>query len=242
MARLKNAVYIDVETTGLDILSDRIVQVCINAKGKTIYTNINPERDIPQEATDVHGLKKKDVKKSPKFAEIADEVIEILEEAKYIVAYNANFDLNFLREELKRCNYTFNPRKYKVVDPLAIHRHFNKNDLKSLYKSYTGDELDNAHDAEADVNATIGILSAQIKSYNIKNISDLIQEVKEDCNRFFSDKEDEVSFNKGKYKGNSVDSILDTDPDYFIWLYENCPAMCIEDRYIVEKCILEADF
>ena len=157
----------DLETTGTDTQQSRIVQIAVlvekDGKETTYETLVNPTIAIEKGATEVHGITDEMVKDKPKFADIAEEVLGMFADIENIVTFNGNnFDLPLLITELDRCGLELDLSDKNLVDVLAIERKLNDNTLSSVYKRYTGEVLDDAHDALADVRATREVLEYQL--------------------------------------------------------------------------------
>lgn len=169
----KPIAFLDLETTGVDILKDRIVQIAvikINVDGTTDEKQmlINPSISIPLGASEVHGITDEMVVDSPKFSQIAVSLNLFLDGCD-LGGYNSNyFDVPLLIEEFKRCGIDFSLENRNFVDVFNIERQLNKRNLSSVYKRYTGKDLDGAHDAMIDVRATIEILEKQIEINNLE--------------------------------------------------------------------------
>ena len=152
-------VFFDLETTGLNIASDRIVEISYykvfpngNAEGKTL--RINPEMHIPEEASAVHGIYDEDVKDCPVFKEVADEIVSLLRDSD-LAGYNSNhFDIPLLAEELLRAGATIDLKRKHMVDAFTIFTRNEPRNLTAAYKFYCGKNLEDAHSAQADTMAT----------------------------------------------------------------------------------------
>ena len=215
--RLKGKVIaFDLETTGTDIASDRIVQIALvkfedgNKEEKDLI--LNPTIPIPREATEVHGISNEDVKDKYKFSQIAKSLNEYFEGAD-IMGYNSDrFDIPLLVNEFKRCGIDFNLEGRDYIDVLKLERLVKRNDLSSVYKRYTGEDLEGAHNALNDVYACIEVFNRQMNAYDIpettKDIDDFIQgeNKRVDFNGYIVQKDGEYLFNFGKHKGERIKS------------------------------------
>jgi DNA polymerase-3 subunit epsilon len=168
---LRNPIcFFDLETTGINIVSDRIVEISIikilTNNEKVIYTKrVNPTIPIPKEASDIHGIYDDDLKNEPTFKEIAKEVAKFIEGAD-IAGYNSNrFDVPLLAEEFLRVEVDIDMRKRKFVDVQTIFHKMEQRTLVAAYKFYCEKDLTNAHSAEADTMATFEVLEAQLDKY-----------------------------------------------------------------------------
>jgi len=172
----KPLAFFDLETTGLDVVKDRIVEICIlkvNPDGnEEIFTSlINPEIPIPQFTSAIHGIYDKDVKDAPKFYEIAKRIYDFIHNCD-LAGFNSNkFDIPLLAEEFYRAKHTkgaeieFDIDGRKFIDIQNIFHRMEPRNLKAAYKFYCEKEHDNAHSAEADIKATYEILKAQLDKY-----------------------------------------------------------------------------
>jgi DNA polymerase-3 subunit epsilon len=228
---LKNPiVFFDLETTGINIATDRIVEIAIlkvNMDGseESYCYKVNPEMPIPKVTSEIHGIYDEDVKDAPTFKELAKKLAKIMEGCD-IAGFNSNkFDVPLLAEEFIRADVDFDMKKRKFVDVQTIFHKMEKRTLSAAYKFYCDKDLDNAHSAEADTKATYEVLKAQLDRYKeLENSIEFLNEFSS-FNRnadfigriIFDDKGVEV-FNFGKYKGRSVEEVLSKDPAYYGWM------------------------
>jgi DNA polymerase-3 subunit epsilon len=229
--QLKNPIiFFDLETTGINIASDRIVEISYlkidlqgNEKGKTL--RINPTIPIPAQATAVHGITDEDVKDAPTFTSIAKNLASEIEGCD-LAGYNSiKFDIPLLAEEFLRADVDIDLMKRKFVDVQVIFMKMEQRTLGAAYKFYCNKNLEDAHSAEADTRATYEILKAQLGRYDsLKNDIGFLAEFSSHNNNadfagriIFDDKGTEI-FNFGKYKGQSVESVLQSDPGYYGWM------------------------
>ncbi len=229
---LKNPIaFFDLETTGINISKDRIVEISIlkvhpNGLEEQKTLRINPEMPIPKQASDVHHILDEDVKDAPTFKTVAKELARFLEGCD-LAGYNSNrFDIPLLAEEFLRVGVdSFDMSKRKFVDVQTIFHKMEQRTLSAAYKFYCNKNLDEAHSAAADTTATYEILKAQLERYdNLENdmefISKFTTQVKTvDFAGFIAlnEKGEEV-FNFGKNKGKPVKQILKEQPGYFGWI------------------------
>jgi DNA polymerase-3 subunit epsilon len=222
--------FFDLETTGIHVGKDRIVEISVlkvfpngNKESKTL--RVNPEMPISAEATSVHGISNDDVANEPTFKEIAPQIWEMMKDAD-IAGYNSNrFDVPLLAEEFLRVGIDMDLDKHRLVDVQVIFFKKEPRDLSAAYKFYCNKSLENAHSAEADVEATYEIFKAQIEKYedlenDIKFLSEYTSQRKTaDLAGMIGidDKGMEV-FNFGKYKGQSVREIFQKDQGYYSWI------------------------
>ena len=224
-------VFFDLETTGLNISSDRIVEISIlkiypngNKESKTWL--VNPEIPIPIETIKIHGISNEKVEGEPTFKDIAVEINNLIHNCD-LAGYNSNkFDIPLLAEEFLRVGIDFSMKKRKAIDIQNIFHQLEKRTLAAAYKFYCNKNLENAHSAEADTMATYEILLEQIEKYNnLKNdISFLAEfsEIRGKCAdlagfvRYNKDEEEILSF--GKYKNITLKKIWEDNPGYFSWI------------------------
>lgn len=228
---LKNPiVFFDLETTGINIVSDRIVEISIlkiNTDGteESKTFRINPEMPIPKQASDIHGIYDEDVADAPTFKEVARQLAMFMEGCD-IAGYNSNkFDIPLLAEEFIRAEVDFDMTKRKFIDVQTIFHKMEKRNLEAAYQFYCDKNLDDAHSAEADTRATYEVLKAQLDRYkNLKNDIEWLSKFSAHNKNadfagriIFNDKGEEV-FNFGKYKGQKVTDVLEKDPGYYGWM------------------------
>lgn len=228
---LKNPlVFFDLETTGVNPVTDRIVEICYlkvhpNGKEETKTILVNPGIPIPPSSTEVHGITDEKVANCPKFKEIAKVLARDLEGCD-LAGYNSNrFDIPLLAEEFLRAEVDIDFTKRKFVDVQTIFHKMEQRTLSAAYKFFCNADLENAHSAEADTKATFEILKAQLDRYpNLNNdvafLADFSQQNKnvDFAGRFVYDDKGVELFNFGKYKGKSVVEVLKTDPGYYGWM------------------------
>ncbi len=222
--------FIDLETTGVNLSSDRIVEIAIVKimpdHNRVVKRKlINPEMMIPKQSSDIHGITDDMVKDAPTFKQAGNEIKQFLDNCD-LGGYNSNrFDIPMLMEEFLRAGMDVDLSTRRMVDVQHIFYTMEPRTLSAAYKFYCQKELENAHSAEADVNATIDVLLSQITRYeklgnSVDSILSTIGEEKivDYARRFlFDDKGVEV-FNFGKYKGKSVRDILKSEPQYYDWM------------------------
>lgn len=220
----------DLETTGIDISKDRIVEICIlkvnpDASRESKTWLINPEMHIPEKASEVHGIYDEDVADKPTLKDIAPQIMQMLSGAD-LGGFNSNrFDVPLLAEELLRVGIDFDLSKIKLVDAQVIYHKMEPRNLSAAYKFYCDKTLENAHSAEADTLATFEILDAQVEKYqdipnDISSLSEISYHNKfADLagNIIYNENGVEV-FNFGKYKGQPVAEVFKKDIGYYGWI------------------------
>jgi DNA polymerase-3 subunit epsilon len=222
--------FFDLETTGINITSDRIVEISIlkvfpNGKEERHTWKVNPEMPIPPETTAVHGISDEDVKDAPTFKQLAKEVHNLIKDAD-LAGFNSNrFDIPLLAEEMLRVDMDFDMKSRVAVDVQTIFHKKEQRTLSAAYKFYCNESLENAHSAEADTVATYEVLKAQLDRYDdLENDAKFLAEFS--SRKKFADfagfliynKEGEECFSFGKHKGKLVTEVLENEPGYFGWL------------------------
>ena len=223
-------VFFDLETTGINIVKDRIVEISFvkvhpNGKEECKTRRINPEMPIPPESTAIHGITDEDVKDCPTFKEIAKSLAAQIEGCD-LAGYNSNrFDIPLLAEEFLRAGVDIDLNKRKFVDVQTIFHKMEQRTLAAAYKFYCDKSLENAHTAEADTMATYEVLKAQLDRYpELQNDINFLSQYSSYTNNVdfagrmvYNDKGEEV-INFGKYKGRLVEEVLKNDPGYYSWI------------------------
>jgi DNA polymerase-3 subunit epsilon len=223
-------VFFDLETTGVNIGTDRIVEISIlkvhpNGNKESYTWLVNPEIEIPAEATAVHGITNEKVVTEPTFNELAAKVSDLIADCD-LAGFNSNrFDIPLLAEELMRAGIDFDMDNRKAVDVQVIYHKKEKRNLSAGYQFYCGKELEGAHSAEADTLATYEILNAQVEMYeDLENTLDALSEYSSHSKRadfagfiLFNENKQEI-FSFGKYKGRLVEDVLKENPGYNSWI------------------------
>ncbi|MDR2042528.1 MAG: 3'-5' exonuclease [Tannerella sp.] len=223
-------VFFDLETTGINISKDRIVEISIlkifpGGKEESKTRRVNPEIPIPPEATQIHGITDEDVKDCPTFKAIAKSLAALIEGCD-LAGFNSNrFDIPLLAEEFLRAGVDIDLNKRKFVDVQTIFHKMEQRTLAAAYRFYCDRELDNAHCAESDTRATYEVLKAQLDKYpDLQNDIKYLSEFSSFTNNvdfagrmIYNSKREEV-INFGKYKGRLVTEVLDSDPSYYTWI------------------------
>ena len=228
---LKNPlVFFDLETTGIDIAKDRIVEISmvkVMPNGEEIVKTrrITPGMPIPPESTAIHGITDEDVKDCPKFKEIAKSLAAQIEGCD-LAGFNSNrFDIPMLAEEFLRAGVDVDLNRRKFIDVQTIFHKMEQRNLTAAYKFYCNKDLTNAHSAEADTMATYEVLKAQLDRYpELENDVNFLSKYSSFTNNVdfagrmvYNEKGQEV-INFGKYKGRLVEEVLKSDPSYYAWI------------------------
>lgn len=223
-------VFFDLETTGINIVKDRIVEISYvkvfpNGDEEIKTRRINPGMPIPPESTAIHGITDDDVKDCPTFKEIAKSLASHIEGCD-LAGYNSNrFDIPMLAEEFIRARVDIDLNRRKFIDVQTIFHKMEQRTLSAAYKFYCNKSLENAHSAEADTIATYEVLKAQLDRYpELKNDVAFLSDYSSFSNNvdfagrmIYNDKGEEV-INFGKYKGRLVTEVLKLDPGYYSWI------------------------
>jgi len=223
--------FFDLETTGVNVGADRIVEISILKLlpdgNKIIYTKrINPGMHIPDEASSIHGIYDADVANEKKFEELAEEVMDFIGDSD-LAGYNSNkFDIPLLLEEFLRFKINFDISKRKLVDVQNIFHKMEQRTLSAAYKFYCNKDLENAHSAEADIIATQEVLEAQLARYSeLQKDVDFLHEFSKPKNapvdfagRIVLNDRNIPMFNFGKHKGKTVEDVFRIEPSYYNWM------------------------
>ena len=244
--------FIDLETTGINISNDRIVEIAIvkifvdGTKGIKRKL-INPQMPIPQASTDVHGITDEMVKDAPTFKMVANEIKQFLDPCD-LGGYNSNrFDLPLLIEEFSRGGIDFSIEGKKLLDVQKVFHLMEQRTLGAAYKFYCNKVLEGAHGAEADATATWEVLEAQVERYpNIGNtLESIVKFTGEDdivdfARRFIRINGVEV-FNFGKHKGKPVTQVLKEEPQYYDWMMKGDFAVNTKQKFteILNRTLLK---
>lgn len=227
-------IFFDLETTGTDIVNDRIVELALikitpDGSRQRYVKRLNPECPIPAMVTEIHGIRDEDVKDAPTFRQIARELYDWMRNCD-LSGYNAaRFDLPLLAEEFLRAGIRPEFESCQMLDVQHIFYRMEPRTLKAAYRYYCEKELENAHSAEADIEATIAVLEAQLLKYQDTLSSDL-----EPLCQFLSDGDETVDyaralirrngtvvFNFGKYKNRAVTDVFKSEPSYYDWMMKS---------------------
>ncbi len=226
----KPLAFIDLETTGVTVGSDRIVEISIlklmlNGDKLVFTKRINPEIPIPLFASQVHGIYDNDIANEPTFGQLALEIANFIGNAD-LAGYNSNkFDVPLLVDEFLRVDFSFDMKGRKMVDVQNIFHKMEQRTLSAAYKFYCNKEIINAHSAEADILATYEVFIAQLERYpdlpkdieGLQQFTAMNQNVDLAGRVVFNDKKQEV-FNFGKHKGKTVDDVFSKEPSYYDWM------------------------
>lgn len=222
--------FIDLETTGVNVASDRIIEIAIlkvspdgNQSMRT--HRVNPQMPIHPSSTQIHGITDADVASEPTFNELAPGIFKFIFDCD-LAGYNSNrFDIPMLVEEFLRAGIDFDIRDRKFIDVQNIFHKMEQRTLKAAYQFYCEKELHNAHCAEDDIRATYEILEAQLSRYpNLEKNVGFLESFSQyhrnvDCmGRVVWNDDDQEIFNFGKFKGQIVEQVFEQEPGYYGWL------------------------
>ena len=230
LALKKPIVFFDLETTGVDVAKDRIVEISIlklhpDGKKEVKTRRVNPEMPIPIESSEIHGIYDKDVKDEPTFKAMAKSLAAFIGNSD-LAGFNSNkFDVPLLVEEFLRVGVDFDIENRSLVDVQNIFHKMEQRTLVAAYKFYCGKDLTNAHSAEADNIATFEVLEAQIERYdelenNVSFLSDFSKRTNnvDLMGRIVYNESNVEVFNFGKHKGTPVTTVLEKDSSYYKWM------------------------
>lgn len=235
--------FFDLETTGTNVVTDRIVEISIfrvmpDGSTDSMTRLVNPTIPIPPEVTAIHGIKNADVANAPTFAQLAPALDAFLKNCD-LAGYNSNrFDVPMLIEEFLRCDIQFDIKKRRLIDVQNIFHKMEPRTLKAAYKFYCGKELVDAHEAEADTKATYEILLSQIERYDGveyedrdgKKTAPIVNDMQAlhdfSYNHNNADLVGHIGFNRqgkeifnfGKHKNRIVEDVFSNEPQYYDWM------------------------
>lgn len=225
----KPLAFIDLETTGVNLGTDRIIEIAIvkilvDGTRSVKRKLINPGMPIPAASSEVHGITDDMVKDAPLFKQVAQELKQMLDGCD-LAGYNSNrFDIPLLMEEFLRAEIDFDMKGRKMLDVQQVFHKMEPRTLGAAYQFYCGKTLEGAHSAEVDASATHEILEAQLQRYPAlgNTVETVLKQIGEEtivdfARRFVMENGVEV-FNFGKFKGRSVAEVLRAEPQYYDWM------------------------
>lgn len=244
----RDLIFFDLEATGLNVIRDRIVQIALvkypkdGGEPEELSMLINPGIPISEEAMKVHGITPQDVANKPTFPQVAEKIYDFIGNSD-LAGYNSNrFDVPMLLEEFDRAGLDFDLSQRRLVDVQRIFYKMEPRTLRAAVKFYTGEEMENAHDALADVRATVAVFQGQLEHYRDQDhvdddgnvtpspLSNGVKGIHDFCNdlryldatqRLKLDENNEVVFAFGKYQGIPAKEVLRKEPNYFNWMLNN---------------------
>ena len=254
--------FFDLESTGLNVMRDRILQIAIvkyfakDREPEELSMLINPGIPISEEAMRVHGITPKDVANKPTFQQVAQKIYDFIGNAD-LAGYNSNrFDVPMLQEEFARAGIDFDIESRRIIDIQRIFYKMEPRNLRAALRFYCNRELENAHDAMADVKATIAVFEGQLSRYEgqdyvdddgkvfqnpIRNDMQAVFEFTKDekvldiTQRLRLTPEGEVVFNFGKYVGRPVAQTLVEDRQYYYWIMNK--EFSVQVKKLVKKLV-----
>jgi len=220
---------VDLETTGVNLGSDRIIEIAIirlSPDGKRTVKQklLNPEMPIPKSSSEIHGITDEKVKDAPTFKQVANELKQFMDNCD-LGGYNSNrFDIPLLVEEFLRIGMDFDMKGRRLIDVQRVFHMMEQRTLSAAYRFYCNKVLDGAHGAEVDAAATLEVLEAQLEKYpqlgnDVESILKFTgeDEIVDFARRFIMENGIEI-FNFGKHKGRSVTDVLRSEPQYYDWM------------------------
>ncbi len=244
----RDLIFFDIESTGLDVIRDRIIQLAMikyfkdGRPEETLEMLINPGAvPISKEAYEVHGISAQDVANKPTFKEVAQRVYDFIEGCD-LAGYNIQrFDVPMLMEELARAGFTMDLSKVNIIDVQRIFYKMEPRHLAAAHRFYCGEEMENAHDALADVKATVNVLKGQLSMYKDRDMIDkdgqvIPAPVQNDMSKLHAftndsntldatrrlrrDSNGVIVFNFGKYINQPVGESMYKDRNYYNWIQQ----------------------
>ncbi len=224
--------FLDLETTGLRVGTDRIVELALirfmpNGDVTEKVRRFNPGIPIPPEATAVHGIRDEDVADKPPFAARARSLADLLDPCDLAGFNLRRFDLPMLLAEFQRAGVRFQVGERRIVDVQMLYHRMEPRDLSAAVRFYLGRELEDAHSALADIRATAAVLSAQIERYEelprdiegLHRVCDEMRPFETELDRWFKrGAGDAMTFRRGKHSGRPLDEVAAAHPDYLRWM------------------------
>ena len=259
-------IFFDIESTGLNIASDSIIELCFvkvfpDGEQRVKTWRVKPwdyegecQKAINPSAQAVHGISAEDLKDCPTFFEIVNEVVEWLSGSDLAGFNSAKFDLPMLAEEIERVrrykgtDIDIDLHKKKMVDVQTIFHKMEPRNLKAAYRFYCGQELENAHAAEADTLATYEVLKGQLDKYPelkndttfLSNFSTMQRHV-DYAGRLIYGENDEAVISFGKHKGRTAREVYRTEPSYFAWIDNGDFTLDTKRQFALLKAQFEAE-
>ena len=231
-------VVFDLESTGLNITEDRIIELSYvkvypNGDEESKTFRFNPEKVIPQQAIDVHGITNDDLKNEPTFKQRAHDIARVFEGSD-IAGFNSNhFDIPLLAQEMSKAGVNFDPSQHKFIDVQTIYHKREKRDLEAACIFYCGHAMKNHHSAEDDAKTTLEVLKAQLDHYAndaepLKNDVDFLSQYSTHnrnidlAGRIIYNEMKQPVFNFGKHKGKTVEEVFTKlDFGYYDWMMKS---------------------
>lgn len=230
---IRPIVFFDVETTGLTIGEDRIIEICMikcnpDSSVDEFYSKFNPEgKKSCQEAFEKHKISDDELKSCPYFKDKAKEILAFIKDCD-LGGYNSmRFDIPILVDEFLRCGIYYNTLNLSIIDSYSILAKMEPRKLENVYEKYTGKKLEDAHSAKSDILATIEIFQKQLEIYEDleKDISLISKMIKEDTSNVDTQgklkiKDGKIIFTFGKYKDVCIEDVFLKDKGYLMWIID----------------------
>lgn len=246
----KPLIVFDLETTGLDLVKDRIIQISyikVYPDGREERENlfVNPEMPIPADVTKLTGITEEDVSGAKTFKQLSAHLAEKFKGCDF-AGFNSNrFDVPLLAEEFMRAGVNIDFTQCRSIDVQNIYHKMEKRTLAAAYKFYCDKDLENAHSALADTQATYEVLQAQLDKYpdDLKNDVDFLADFStmnrniDFAGRFVYDEQGREVVNFGKYKGKTVKEVLHRDPGYYSWIIQG--EFTLNTKQVITKLRLK---
>ncbi len=262
----RDTVFFDIEATGLNVLKDRIVQIALikyfkdGRPSEEIEMLINPGMHITKEAMEVHGITPEMLKDKPSFVEVGEKLWSYFKNAD-LGGYNSDrFDIPMLMEEFNRCGIMMDISNIRTIDVQKIFYKMEPRTLDAAVRFYCNKKIENAHDAMADVKATVDVLQGMMTKYkerdyedrdgnivekpitdNISHIAEFTKDKRtvDVTNRLKYGPDGTIVFNFGKYLGQPAAEVLKRDKHYYNWIMEK--DFSIQVKQIVKKLVSEKE-
>lgn len=227
-------VMLDLETTGLDISKDRIIEIGMikrlpDGTETEFFKRINPTIPISQESTEITGISNEMVKDEPTFNQLVDEIAAFIGDAD-LGGYNSNkFDIPVLAEEFLRANHVFDIQSRKLIDVQNIFHKMEQRTLVAAYQFYCEKKMENAHNAMYDTKVTMEVFKAQLEKYDelaqtVDELSNFSRqgntEIADFAGRLGKLKDGQITYNFGKHKGKTISEVAKTEPGYYGWMMD----------------------
>jgi len=260
----RDLIFFDLEATGLNVIRDRIVQIAMikypkkGGEPKELEMLINPGIPISLEAMQVHGITPKDVSNKPTFQQVADEIYEFIGKAD-LAGYNSNrFDIPMLMEEFARVGMELSVDNRRTIDIQRIFYKMEPRTLRAALKFYCDQDMEDAHDALADVRATVEVFKGQLKKYqgidhvdedgnvtptpvvnDMQAVHDFTNDMRyvDATQRMKYDHDGQIVFSFGKYNGKPVAEVLSRDKQYYNWMLNK--EFSSQVKQIIKKLVKE---